>query len=69
MAMRSTLQPTERESHPLTSQGIQRARELLGSEADALSDDQIVNLARHADLMARAIVEAYCASVSQSQAA
>jgi hypothetical protein len=31
---------------------IGRCRELLGDEADALTDDEVIDIARHADAMA-----------------
>ncbi len=36
---------------------IGRCRELLGDEAEGLSDDEIERVRRHADAMARVIVE------------
>lgn len=35
---------------------IVRCRELLGEEADALTDDQVRNVARHAEAMARILI-------------
>jgi hypothetical protein len=35
---------------------IDRCRELLGDEADALSDDEVPNVARHAEAMARILI-------------
>lgn len=38
---------------------LARCRELLGAEADGLSDDQVDLVRRHADDMAHALVEAF----------
>lgn len=35
---------------------IARGRELLGEEADALSDDEVLDVARHAEAMARVLI-------------
>ena len=35
---------------------IQRCRQLLGDEADALSDDDVREIVRHADAMARILI-------------
>ena len=35
---------------------VLRCRELLGDEADTLSDDEVREVARHADAMARLLV-------------
>ena len=35
---------------------ISRCRELLGDEADALSDDEVRDVARHAEAMARILI-------------
>jgi hypothetical protein len=35
---------------------IVRCRELLGEEADALSDDEVRDVARHAEAMARILI-------------
>jgi hypothetical protein len=35
---------------------IVRCRELLGDEADTLSDDDVREIARHADAMARLLI-------------
>jgi len=35
---------------------IQRCRQLLGDEADALSDDDVRDIVRHADAMARILI-------------
>ena len=35
---------------------ITRCRELLGDEADALSDDEVREVARHAEAMARILI-------------
>jgi hypothetical protein len=36
---------------------IGRCRELLGDEADALTDDEAMNVARHAEAMAHILVD------------
>jgi hypothetical protein len=38
---------------------IARCRELLGDEADALSDHEVVLIRHHADAMAHALVEIF----------
>ena len=35
---------------------ISRCRELLGDEADALTDDEVIDIARHADAMAHILI-------------
>ena len=35
---------------------LSRCRELLGDEADTLSDDEVREVARHADAMARLLI-------------
>ena len=35
---------------------ISRCRELLGDEADALADDEVRDVARHAEVMARILI-------------
>jgi hypothetical protein len=35
---------------------IARCRELLGDEADAMSDDEVRDVARHAEAMARMLI-------------
>jgi hypothetical protein len=35
---------------------VLRCRELLGDEADTLSDDEVVEVAHHADAMARLLI-------------
>ena len=35
---------------------IERCRELLGDEADALTDDEVIDVARHAEVMARILI-------------
>ena len=41
---------------------IERCRELLGDEADALSDQEIALIRRHAETMAYIVVEMYLES-------
>ena len=36
---------------------IGRCRELLGDEADALTDDQVIDVARHAEAMAHILID------------
>jgi hypothetical protein len=38
---------------------IARCRELLGDEADGLSDDEVDQIRRHADAMAHVIIEMF----------
>ena len=35
---------------------IGRCRELLGDEADALTDDEVIDIARHAEAMAHILI-------------
>ena len=42
-------------SHPEPI-SIARCRELLGDEADALSDDEVLDVARHAEAMAHMLI-------------
>lgn len=35
---------------------IARCRELLGNDADALTDDEVIDIARHAEAMARVLI-------------
>jgi hypothetical protein len=36
---------------------IERCRELLGDEADALTDDEVIDIARHAEAMAHILID------------
>ena len=36
---------------------IGRCRELLGDEADALTDDEVIAVVRHADVMAHILID------------
>jgi hypothetical protein len=36
---------------------IERCRELLGDEADALTDDEVIDVARHAEAMAHILLD------------
>ena len=36
---------------------IGRCRELLGDEADALTDDEVIGIARHAEAMAHTLID------------
>ncbi len=42
--------------HHVGTDAIIRCRELLGDEADALSDDEVRKVARHAEAMARILI-------------
>lgn len=46
-----------------------RARVLLGDEAVGLSDDQVIAITRHADSLARVVVETYLAQSASTRAA
>lgn len=35
---------------------IERGRDLLGNEADAMTDDEVIDVARHAEAMAHILV-------------
>lgn len=39
---------------------IARCRELLGDEADTMTDQDIENIRQHAETMAHIVVEMYC---------
>jgi hypothetical protein len=43
----------EQEREPIS---IARCRELLGDEADALADDEVLDVARHAEAMAHVLI-------------
>jgi hypothetical protein len=36
---------------------VRRCRELLGDEADALNDDEVIDVARHAEAMAHILID------------
>jgi hypothetical protein len=36
---------------------IRRCRELLGDEADALTDDEVIDIARHAEAMTHILID------------
>ncbi len=38
---------------------IERCRELLGDEAVGLSDEQVDQICRHAEMMARVVIDAF----------
>jgi hypothetical protein len=38
---------------------IERCRELLGHEGDDLSDEQVTHIGRHAEAMARIVIELF----------
>jgi len=44
-----------------TTPPVERCRDLLGDEAAHLADAEVLDVQRHAELMARLIVEAYLA--------
>lgn len=46
-------EPVDSGSEPIS---IQRCRQMLGEEADALSDDDVRAIVRHADAMARILL-------------
>jgi len=47
--------------HDIASEriSIQRCREILGPEADELSDVDVEQIGRHADLMAHVVIEMF----------
>ena len=49
------------DDHDVRSESISiaRCRELLGSEADGLSDVEVDQIRRHADVMAHVVVEIF----------
>ena len=46
-------EPAEAITEPIS---IVRCRELLGDEADALSDDEVLEIARHAEALAHVVI-------------
>ncbi|MDO8680680.1 MAG: hypothetical protein Q7R30_19355 [Acidobacteriota bacterium] len=46
-------EPAEAIREPIS---IARCRELLGDEADALADDEVIDIARHAEAMAHVLI-------------
>lgn len=54
---------------PALDVDLERARAVLGDEAIGLSDDQVVAITRHADALARVVVEAYLTHTSSTVAA
>jgi len=46
-------EPAEAIPEPIS---IARCRELLGDEADALADDEVLDVARHAEAMAHVLI-------------
>jgi hypothetical protein len=46
----------ERADITLEPISVVRYRDLLGDEADALSDDEVLEVARHAEAMARVLI-------------
>lgn len=49
--------------------GVERSRLLLGDEAIGLTDEQVMAMTRHADVVARIVVETYLTQVGSSRAA
>ena len=52
---------TEPVAEPIS---IVKCRELLGDEADALSDDEILVVARHAEALAHLVIALACRTVA-----
>ena len=46
----------ERAEHTSEPQSVARCRELLGDDADALTDDEVRDVARHAEAMAHVLI-------------
>ena len=46
---------------------IERCRELLGDEADDLSDEEVLAIGRHADTMARVVIDLFFENRSRVQ--
>ena len=44
----------DQEPEPIS---VSRCRELLGDEADAMSDDEVLAVARHAESLAHVVIE------------
>lgn len=50
------------------SPDLQRVRDLLGDEATGMTDEQVSRISRHADVVARAVVDAYLDSLTKQAA-
>ena len=50
-------------------ESLARTRDLLGDEATGLTDAEITRIARHADAMARVVVEVYLSTLPSTSAA
>lgn len=46
----------ERSEHPPQSISVARCRDVLGDEADALTDDEVIDIARRAEAMAHILI-------------
>ena len=46
----------ERTEHTPDSISVARCRDVLGDEADALTDDEVIDVARHAEAMAHILI-------------
>ena len=46
----------ERTEQPPEPISVARCRDVLGDEADALTDDEVIDIARHAEAMAQILV-------------
>jgi hypothetical protein len=47
----------ERAEHEPEPISVARCRELLGNEADALSDEEVLNVSRHAESLAHLVID------------
>ncbi len=54
-------EPAEAIPEPIS---IARCRELLGDEADALADDEVLEIARHAEAVAHIVIALACRTVA-----
>ena len=43
--------------HPPESISVARCRDVLGDEADTLTDDEVIDVARHAEAMAHILID------------
>jgi hypothetical protein len=48
---------SDRAEQQLKLISVARCRELLGDDADTMSDDEILGVARHAELLAHIVIE------------
>ena len=47
----------ERTEYPPESISVARCRDVLGDEAEGLTDDEVIHIARHAEAMAHILID------------